>query len=99
VERVKSLTTYLLGRTEEDIHTKAVGTLMGKKVGVARDDGSLASFVVEVAQRAKEKDRVRDAAVLGIVLQHLFSDSTRDDADLWLGLARRLEKTGQSIGT
>ncbi|KIK99666.1 hypothetical protein PAXRUDRAFT_822522 [Paxillus rubicundulus Ve08.2h10] len=93
VERVKSLTTYLLGRSEEDVHTKAVSTLMGKKVSVAWDGGSLASFVVEVAQRAKEKDRVRDAAVLGIVLQHLFSDATRDDADLWLGLARRLEKT------
>ncbi|KAF9226338.1 hypothetical protein BS17DRAFT_807138 [Gyrodon lividus] len=93
VEKVKSLTTYLLGRIDEDVHAKAVSTLMGKKAGVIGDDGSLASFVIEVAQHAREKDRVRDTAVLGIVLQHLFADATKDDADLWLGLARRLEKT------
>ncbi|KAF9239333.1 hypothetical protein BU15DRAFT_74748 [Melanogaster broomeanus] len=93
VEKVKSLTTYLLGWVEEGVHGKAVSVLMGKNASVPRDDGSLAAFVIEVVQHAKEKDRVRDAAVLRKVLQHLFSDATKDDADLWLGLARRLEKT------
>ncbi|KAH0834818.1 hypothetical protein J3R83DRAFT_10427 [Lanmaoa asiatica] len=97
VEKAKSLTTYLLGRVEDGIHAKVVNALMSKDGAVALKDGSLASFVVAVARRAKEKDRVRDTAVLGIVLQHLFSDATKDDADLWLALARRLEKPGQPM--
>lgn len=95
VEKVKSLTTYLLSRVEDGMHAKVVNALMSKDGTVALEDGSLASFVVAVARRAKEKDRVRDTAVLGIVLQHLFSDATKDDADLWLALARRSQKTGQ----
>ncbi|KAI9568130.1 hypothetical protein HD554DRAFT_2219143 [Boletus coccyginus] len=91
LERVKSLTTYLLGRVEDGIHAKVVNLLTSE--GGAVDDGSLASFITAVVGRAKEKDRVRDTAVLGIVLQHLFSDATKVDADLWLALARRLEKT------
>lgn len=95
VEKVRSLTTYLLGRVEDGVHAKVVNSLMSKDTMVVLDNGSLASFVIAVARRAKEKDRVRDTAVLGIVLQHLFSDATKDDADLWLALARKLEKTGQ----
>lgn len=97
VEKVKSLTTYLLGRVEDGIHAKVVDALMSKDGAVALKDGNLASFVVEVVRRAQEKDRVRDTAVLGIVLQHLFSDATKDDADLWLALARRSQKTGQLV--
>jgi len=95
LERVKSLTTYLLGRVEDGVHAKVVNLLTSE--GGAVDDGSLASFITAVVRHAKEKDRVRDTAVLGIVLQHLFSDATKDDADLWLALARRLEKTGQLL--
>lgn len=97
VEKVKSLTTYLLGRVEDDIHGKVVNALMNKGSAAPLEDGGIASFVTAVARRAKEKDSVRDAAVLGIVLQHLFNGATRDDADSWLSLARRLEKTGQLL--
>ncbi|KAF8551747.1 hypothetical protein OG21DRAFT_1605114 [Imleria badia] len=93
VERVKSLTTYLLGRVEDGVHAKAVSLLMSRDGAVALDDGSQASFAIAVTLRAQEKDRVRDTAVLGMVLQHLFSDATKEDIDLWLALARRLEKT------
>ena len=94
VERIKSLTTYLLGRVEDGVHATAVNSLMNNNGALPLDDGSQASFVIEVARRAQEKDTVRDAAVLGVVLQYLFSDATKDDADLWLVFARKLEKTG-----
>jgi len=94
-ERVKLLTTYLLGCVEDGIHAKVVNLLTSE--GGAVDDGSLASFITAVVHRAKEKDRVRDTVVLGIVLQHLFSNAMKDDVDLWLALVRRLEKTGQLL--
>ena len=99
VERVKSLSTYLLGRVEDGVHAKVVNSLMSKDGAVALDDGSLASFTIAVARRAKEKDRVRDTVVLGTVLQHLCSDATKDDADSWLAFARKLEKTGQFLSS
>ncbi|KAF8434511.1 hypothetical protein L210DRAFT_3763021 [Boletus edulis BED1] len=93
LEKVKSLTTYLLGRVEDGVHAKVVNMLMSKDGVAALEDGSLASFVISVTRRAKDTDSVRATAVLGIVLQHLFSDATKDDADLWLALARKLERT------
>ncbi|KAG9311744.1 hypothetical protein JVU11DRAFT_7987 [Chiua virens] len=93
VEKVKSLTTYLLGRVEDGIHAKVANALMDGNSIVPIEDGSLASFVITVARCAREKDKVRDAALLGVVLQHLFSDATKVDVDLWLALARRLEKS------
>lgn len=97
VEKVKSLTTYLLGHVEDSMHAKVVNGLMSKDGAVVVEDDSLASFVGALVRRAKEKDRVRDTSVLGIVLQHLFTDATRDDANLWLTLARMLEKSGQIV--
>lgn len=97
MEKVKSLTTYLLGRVEDGVHAKVVNSLMNKDGALALDDGSLASFVIKIVRCAEQKDRVRDAAVLGMVLQYLFNDATKDDADLWLTFARRLEKTGRFV--
>lgn len=96
-EKVRSLTTYLLGHAEDGIHAKVVNALISKDGAVAFQDESLASFVVTIVRHAKVKDRVRDTAVLGIVLQRLFSDATKDDTDLWLALARRLQRTGQPM--
>lgn len=97
VEKVKSMATYLLGRVEDGTHAKVVNALMREGSAVPQEEGNVVSFVIAVARRAQEKDRVRDTAVLGIVLQHLFGDATKDDADLWLSLARRLQKTGQFV--
>ncbi|KAI5996508.1 hypothetical protein F5J12DRAFT_785457 [Pisolithus orientalis] len=89
--KAQALVTYLLSRAKEDIHARAVGALLKDDSGV--EEGSFASFVVEVVRKSVEGDTVRDALVLRTVLQHLFVDATKDDADLWLVLARRFEKT------
>lgn len=89
--KAQALVTYLLSRAKEDIHARAVGALLKDDSGV--EEGSLASFVVEVVRKSVEGDTVRDALVLRTVLQHLFVDVTKEDADLWLVLARRFEKT------
>ncbi|KAG6379677.1 hypothetical protein JVT61DRAFT_10198 [Boletus reticuloceps] len=59
LEKVKSLTTYLLGRVEDGMHAKVVNMLMSKDGVAALEDGSLASFVISVTRRAKNTDSVR----------------------------------------
>ncbi|KAH7882407.1 hypothetical protein F5I97DRAFT_1939442 [Phlebopus sp. FC_14] len=102
VDKIKSLTTYLLGRVEEGIHARAAGALLRKEMGKGAtvtgggngyDDGSLAAFVIDVVERAKKADAVRDSLVLRTVLQHILEDAIEEDADLWLSLARKLGKT------
>ncbi|KAI6007012.1 hypothetical protein EDD15DRAFT_2153315 [Pisolithus albus] len=88
--KAQALATYLLGRVEEGIHARAVGALLNDKSGA--EEGGLAPFIVEVVRKSIEGDTVRDALVLRKVLQHLFVDATREDADLWLVLVRRFER-------
>ena len=95
LSRIHALTTYLLGRIEEGVHAQVVGTLLkGDRNGPSIDEGGIAAFVVEVARKSIEEDTVRDALIFRTVLQHLFVDATKEDADLWLTLVRRLEKSG-----
>ncbi|KAI6132629.1 hypothetical protein EDD16DRAFT_1821414 [Pisolithus croceorrhizus] len=88
--KAQALAAYLLGRVEEGIHARVVEALLKGKTGI--EEGGLASFVVEVVRKSIEGDTVRDALVLRKVLQHLFVDATREDADLWLTLVRRFER-------
>ncbi|KAL4073539.1 hypothetical protein J3A83DRAFT_4370818 [Scleroderma citrinum] len=99
LERVHALTIYLLGRVEEDVHTRAVGALLNNDGNASIIEGSLASFVVEVVRKSAEYDTIRDALILRAMLQHLFVDATKEDADLWLTLVRRLEKTAPQTAT
>ena len=94
-QRVHALTTYLLSRIEDGVHVRAVGTLLkSERNNLSVDKGSHAAFVVEVVRKSIEGDTVRDALILRTVLQHLFVDAAREDADLWLTLVRQLEKSG-----
>lgn len=95
LQRVHALTTYLLSRIEDGVHARAVGTLLkSERNSLSVDEASHAAFVVEIVRKSIEGNTVRDALILRTVLQHLFVDATREDADLWLTLVRRLEKSG-----
>jgi hypothetical protein len=52
-------------------------------------------FLFDVLWHSKRKDTVRDARVLKTVLESLLTDGVGEtEADLWVQLARRLEKAG-----
>ncbi|KAI6021831.1 hypothetical protein BKA83DRAFT_4494387 [Pisolithus microcarpus] len=89
LRKAQAVATYLLGRVEEDIHARVVGALLKDKSDI---EEGFAPFIVEVVRKSIEGDTVRDALVLRAVLQHLFVDATREDADLWLVLVRRFER-------
>ncbi|VDB92351.1 unnamed protein product [Peniophora sp. CBMAI 1063] len=83
--RAQQLCSYLLTVPSEDgWHASVVGD-------TARD--TVGAFVKQVLGAAKERDGYRYARVLLDVLAYISSDITSADADLWIGLARKLEKS------
>lgn len=55
------------------------------------------AFLFDILWHAKKKDTVRDARILKTVLGSLLADGVGEsEADLWLQLARRLDKAGSS---
>ena len=55
------------------------------------------SLVLEVFQDGLKDDSIRESAVFHAILKHLLGGATKEDADLWVALARKTEKRGKFI--
>ena len=106
VSRVKQMSVYLLGSAvDQDDGGSWRQVVLGKLLKDAPASGKIEStkqgmnqiqqFLWDVIVYAKEKDKLRDTRVLKIILESVFSDVVDvGEADLWIQLARKLEKTG-----
>ena len=106
VARVKQVSVYLLGSAvDQDDAGSWRQVVLGKLLKDAPTSGKIESpkqgmnqvqqFLWDVIIYAKEQDKLRDTRVLKIVLDSVFSDVVDvGEADLWIQLARKLEKTG-----
>lgn len=105
VSRVKQVCVYLLGSAvgqddggswrkvvlEKLLKDAPTSKIESKKQGM----NQVQQFLWDVIFYAKEQDKLRDTRVLKIVLESVFSDVVDvGEADLWIQLARKLEKTG-----
>ncbi|EIW76996.1 hypothetical protein CONPUDRAFT_157270 [Coniophora puteana RWD-64-598 SS2] len=71
----------------------AAGASASKGASASATLSAVEQMLVDVVECAKAKDEVRESRVLYALLQHLFADADTSDAEHWLLLARRLEKT------
>ena len=106
VSRVKQVCVYLLGsavgQDDGGSWRKVVlekllkdAPTSGKIESPKRGMNQVQQFLWDVIVYAKEKDKLRDTRVLKVVLESVFSDVVDvGEADLWIQLARKLEKTG-----
>ena len=106
LSRVKQVSVYLLGSAvgqddDGSWRKEVVGKLLkdtsaSGKIDTSKEGmGQAQQFLWDVVAYAKEQDGLRDARVLKIVLESVFSDGVDvREADLWIQLARKLEKTG-----
>lgn len=107
VSRVKQVSVYLLGSAvgqDDDGSWRTVvlekllkdsapgsGGIKGSKQGMSQ----VQQLLWDVIVYAKDQDKLRDTRVLKIILDSVFSDGMDvKEADLWIQLARKLEKTG-----
>ncbi|KAF7975675.1 hypothetical protein HWV62_8773 [Athelia sp. TMB] len=91
VDNVQQVTTYLLGSaTDEGFHRRVIAAISDGKISGL--DG-LEAFLLEVVGKSKAEESARGCRILFRVLHHLFANANKDEADAWLALARKLEKT------
>ncbi len=90
--KVQQLTTYLLTTADVDDswHVDAVKSLLNGNRNTLM--GNSAAFTVDLIQRAQNEDDSLHARILYTILQHVLRDASREEANEWLLLARRLER-------
>jgi len=95
--KVQQLTAYLLttAGADDDWHVDVVKSLLNGKRNTSL--GDLAAFTVDLIQWAQDEDDSLHARILHTVLQHALRDASRQEADEWSLLARRVERDCKSI--
>ena len=92
VAKIQQVTTYLLTTFMEDsFHSRVIkAAAVGETFFSAGIDGLLVNLIIHSAKY----DNIRDARILRRTLQHLFSNVTKEEADQWMSVVRKFEKSG-----
>ena len=90
--KAQQLTAYLLmtAAADDTWRVNAITSLLNGRRTDSLD--GLASFTVELIEHAQNEDDSLHARIVHAVLQNVLRDATRDEADQWMLLARKLEK-------
>ncbi|OCH91295.1 hypothetical protein OBBRIDRAFT_887096 [Obba rivulosa] len=90
ISKIQQLTTYLLSSMQEDgWHAAVVNAILAGKSETLDDAGKA---VYDLVEHGKREDAIRESRILRTVLQHVLSGSTKEEADQWILLARKIEK-------
>ena len=93
--RVQQATTYLLSSTtDEKWHTTVANVLVSQATASTGLDG-VGRLVVDLVNRAKRYDAIRESRILHMILRHALSTATKADSEQWMLVARKLEKLGR----
>lgn len=76
----------------KELHLKVITTVCEDRSDVSL--GGLGGFLADFIASSKHDDNVMDSRILRRILQPVLSDVSMYEADQWMILARRLEKTG-----
>ncbi|RDB18704.1 E3 ubiquitin-protein ligase listerin [Hypsizygus marmoreus] len=92
VVRVEQITTYILtSSSDEGWCTAALAAALGEKSALQASTRS--TFLVDIIRYARESDNARDIRILKNVLEHVFHDVDKNEADRWMLLGRKVEAT------
>ncbi|KAG6896299.1 hypothetical protein C0992_009252 [Termitomyces sp. T32_za158] len=102
IVKVEQIATYVLtSSTSERWREEALAAVLGlgnqPSSSQAATSGSLFSFFVDTIQRARDSDSSRETRIMRNVLQHVFHDVDKEEADRWLVLARKIEAPETSM--
>ncbi|KAJ7746508.1 hypothetical protein DFH07DRAFT_962981 [Mycena maculata] len=90
--RAQQLATYLLTVSVEDgWRPRLLAAVTNDRPLVG--GGALPGLVVDLIGCARRTERSRDCRVLGRVLRHVLQDADKAEVDLWMVLAKKIEKS------
>jgi hypothetical protein len=93
IAMVHQMSTYLLTSTMDNgLHLKIIMSVSEDRADSSL--GGLGGFLFDLVTNSKRLDLVRESRILRRVLQPLLANASIDEADQWMVLARKLEKTG-----
>ena len=90
--KIQQVTTYLLTTSLEDSFHP--GVIKAAAAGQTSSSAGIDGLLVNLIFHSAEHDNIRDARILRRTLQHLFSNVTREEADQWMTVVRKFEKSG-----
>ncbi len=94
LDRVQQATAYLLSSTtDEKWHTTVTNALVNQAPATGLD--GVGQLVVDLVNRTKRYDTIRESRILHMILRHALSTATKADSEQWMLVARKLEKLGK----
>jgi E3 ubiquitin-protein ligase listerin len=92
ISKCQQMATYLLTSSVEDgWHLQVVDSILKGNARPGTD--ALGKFVVELIAHSKSQDSVQEGRILRNVLQHIVNNADKQEADQWILLARKIEKS------
>jgi hypothetical protein len=101
IGRVQQITAYLLLGSLVNVSDGWRRSIV-KRVGESNYSGNetgLERFVLDTIRVAVESDSILDTRILQIVLEDVLDEIETEEAEDWIGLARKLERRGKSISS
>ncbi|KAH9959432.1 hypothetical protein BC827DRAFT_504162 [Russula dissimulans] len=97
IVKIQQLTAYLLttASADDNWHVNVVTSLLNGKRNSSLE--GLGAFAVDLIEFAQDEDDSLHSRIVYTVLQHVLRDASREEADRWLLLARRLERNSSEI--
>lgn len=91
--RAQQITAYLLSSTQEEgWHGNLVAAMLANKADDSLD--GIGRLVSSLINHGKRQDTVRESRILHLILQHAINNSSKEEAEGWMTIARKLEKPG-----
>ncbi|TRM62271.1 hypothetical protein BD626DRAFT_558116 [Schizophyllum amplum] len=93
-ERAEGIVAYALITDMDDYTTWRSQSARALADGrVPKDLSPVKSFVVDALRRALANDSPRQARMVAAILDHVFEDVSKEEADSWVALARASQKS------
>lgn len=94
ITKVQQVTTYVIsvGLDTDDKKWHEKVTVASLSEAGVEAPTSVTELVVDLVRTAARGDTYRDSRILQSVLQHVLSGVSKEDAEYWMILARKLEK-------
>lgn len=96
IAKVQRVTTYLLTSSPDDGWRSKVIAAVTDHTFID-DSDTPAKFVAELIGHAASVNNIRESRILCNVLQHVLDKVDKDEADQWILLARRIERTSKPL--
>lgn len=97
ISKVEQVTTYILTSLYDEGWREAALAVALDNNKTTEKLGPLSLFLLDIIKRARNSENSRDTRILRNILQHVFHDVEKDEADLWILLARKIEVTGEPL--